>query len=206
MVKKFNRIQSTEPSILSFQDNTPFLVGSNGTYIFTASIANDNSNFKNSPLIVPTLYNIGLKSLESPKLYALMGNSATVDISAQLSKDDILKIKKGANEFIPLQQSFANKVSLQFLENPKEAGIYSVSDKTNTYQNLSFNHNRKESELSYSDLSNIDASNKSRTISGLFENLQKDSSITELWKWFVILALVFLEHTFKIGHDCGCRE
>lgn len=191
-VKKFNRIKTTASSILSFQDKDPFLIGSKGLYLFTASISNENSNFKNSPLIVPTLYNVGLKSLETPKLYSLMGSPTTVDIPVQLSKDDILKMKKLDYEFIPQQQSYTNKVTMSFRDNPKEDGIYSISDKQKTYQNLSFNHPRDESNLSYADISTIENASKSSTIKGLFNTLQKDSSITELWKWFVILALLFL--------------
>jgi len=192
MVKKFNRIKTTTPSILSFEDNNPFLIGSKGFYLFTASIINENSNFKNSPLIVPTLYNVGLKSLETPRLYSVMGSSIAVDIPVSLAKDDILKMKKSDYEFIPQQQSFTNKVALRFIENPQEDGIYSISDKQNTYQNLSFNHPRDESDLTYIDISNVENGNKSSSIKGLFDTLQKDSSITELWKWFVILALLFL--------------
>jgi len=191
-VKKFKRIKTTASSILSFQDKDPFLIGSNGVYIFTASISEENSNFKNSPLIVPTLYNVGLKSLETPKLYSLMGSPTKVDIPIQLSKDDIVKMKKSDFEFIPQQQSYTNKVTLSFSENPREDGIYSIVDNQKTYQNLSFNHPRDESDLSYSDLSTIKNASKSSTIEGLFDTLQKDSSITELWKWFVILALLFL--------------
>jgi len=191
-VQRFIRVRTTAPSILSFEDKGPFLVGSNGMYLFTASIVNENSNFKNSPLIVPTLYNIGLRSLRSPNLYAQLGNSSTVDIPVQLAKDDILKMKKGEYEFIPQQQLYTNKVTLRFADNPKEAGIYSITDKQNTYQNLSFNHSREESDLNYSNLDAVEIVAKPTTISGLFDRLQKDESITELWKWFVIFALLFL--------------
>jgi hypothetical protein len=191
-VKRFKRIKTTSASILSFQDRDPFLVGSNGIYLFTAAISNENSNFKNSPLIVPTFYNMGLKSLKMPMLYSLTDNSTSIDIAVQLAKDDILKVAKEGYEFIPQQQSFANKVSLHFKENPRNDGIYSVGDKQTTYQNISFNYPRTESELSYSSLEHIDAKSKPDDIKSLFETLQKDSAVTELWKWFVILALLFL--------------
>jgi len=45
-------------SVLSYEDGKPFLQNNGNAYIFTASMSNKNSNFKNSPLIVPTLYNI----------------------------------------------------------------------------------------------------------------------------------------------------
>ncbi|MBM1107369.1 BatA domain-containing protein [Aurantibacter crassamenti] len=196
IVKKFVGIKTTLPSLLSFQDKNPFFIGTKGLYLFTASLSSENSNFKNSPLIVPTLYNVGLKSLESPQLYAVIGSTTQVDIAAQLSKDDILKMKKAEFEFIPQQQSFSKKVSLQFIENPQEDGIYTISDKQKVYQNLSFNYARNESDLTYSDLSTLNEASRSNSINSLFDTLQKDSSITELWKWFVIFALIFL--TFEI--------
>ncbi|MGB7393393.1 MAG: BatA domain-containing protein, partial [Pricia sp.] len=58
-VKQFFRVRTSAPTILSFQDNSPFLIGGDGTYLFTASISAGNSNFKNSPLIVPTFYQMG---------------------------------------------------------------------------------------------------------------------------------------------------
>ncbi|MRH99707.1 hypothetical protein GH721_04095 [Kriegella sp. EG-1] len=191
-VNRYNKIKTTEPSILSYQDKSPFLIGSNGIYLFTAPLNTENTNFKNSPLIVPTLYNIGIKSLESPKLYATIGNNTSIDLAIKLATDDILKLKMNDYEFIPQQQSFNNKVNLKFFENPIKAGIYSVIDKKTAYQNLSFNYSRMESNLIYSNLVNVKESFKSSSIGNLFETLQKDSSITELWKWFVILALSFL--------------
>ncbi|MEO9892860.1 BatA domain-containing protein [Aurantibacter sp.] len=191
-VKNYNRIKTTALHILSFQDKSPFLIGTDGLYLFTASLSKENSNFKNSPLIVPTLYNIGLKSLKSAQLYNIIGNASAIDLPLKLAKDDILKMKRDTYEFIPQQQSFNNKVSLKFIENPAEAGIYSVLDNQKIYQNLSFNYSRAESNLMYTDFSDKNETSKSSTISNLFDTLQKDSSITELWKWFIIFALIFL--------------
>ena len=192
MVKNFNRVKTTAPSILSYQDQAPFLVGSNGVYIFTASITNGNSNFKSSPLIVPTFYVMGVKSLQLPEPYALIGTSKTIDVPVELAKDDILKLTGVDFEFIPRQQSFSNKVSLNFIENPSEAGIFAISDRQRVYRNVSFNFPRTESDLSYLDLEAIDSEHRPASISNLFDGLQKARAITELWKWFVILALVFL--------------
>ena len=192
MVKNFNRIRTTAPSILSYQDQEPFLVGANGVYVFTASIANGNSNFKSSPLIVPTFYVMGIKSLQLSELYATIGNSKTIDVPVKLAKDDILKLTGVDFEFIPQQRSFSNKVSLSFIENPSEAGIFAISDQQEVYRNISFNFPRTESNLSYLDLESIDSEHRPATIGNLFEGLQKARAITELWKWFVILALVFL--------------
>ncbi len=191
-VSQYFRVKTSAPSLLALQDKDPFLFGANQFFAFTASLSKENSNFKNSPLIVPTFYNIGANSLKLPQLYYVLENESKVDIPIKLDKDNILKIKKGEYEFIPQQESFANKVSLSFLENPSEQGIYSLMNAETPLRNLSFNHTREESQLVYGDLNGIPATFKNESIATFFDRMQKDSSIDELWKWFVILALFFM--------------
>lgn len=188
----YHRVKTNAPRILSLDDQDQFLFGANGFYTFTASLSKENTNFKNSPLIVPTFYNIGANSLKLPELYYVLENESQVDIPLKLTKDNILKAKKGDYEFIPQQESFANKVTLSFYENPTEHGIYSLMNNGIPVRNLSFNHARDESQLIYSDLNNLDASYKNESIATFFDRMQKDSAINELWKWFIILALLFM--------------
>lgn len=191
-VSQYYRVKTNAPSILSLQDKDPFLFGADGFYAFTASLARENSNFKNSPLIVPTFYNLGANSLKLPELYYVLKNETSVEIPLKLTKDNILKARKGDYEFIPQQASFANKVSLSFIENPTEDGIYSLINAEVPLRNLSFNHDREEGQLVYSDLTNLKAAYKNESIATFFDRMQKDSSINALWKWFVILALLFM--------------
>ena len=94
-VSQYYRVKTSAPSILSLQDKDPFLFGNNGFFAFTASISRENSNFKNSPLIVPTFYNVGANSLKLPGLYYVLENESNVDIPLKLTKDNILKARKG---------------------------------------------------------------------------------------------------------------
>ncbi|WP_430906908.1 BatA domain-containing protein [Maribacter sp. 2-571] len=185
-------MKTTAPRLLSFQDNSPFLVGDGGKYVFSGAINEENSNFIGSPLIVPTLYNIGMFSLRSPAIYHLMEQNVSVDIQAKLVKDNIVKLQKTTRELIPQQRAQANKVSLYFDETLPEDGIYAITDNIKTLGQLSFNHSRKESTLNYLDLRDVRADSKNTEVATLFENMEKDNRITELWKWFVIFAMVFL--------------
>ena len=186
----FWQLKTKASNILSYANGKPFLVGEKGFYLFTASL-NGSNTFKNSPLIVPTFYKMGLESLQREQLYKAIGTKNNLDISVQLSKDDILKIAKKDFEFIPQQQPYANKVVLSFTENPKEDGNYEVKKEKNILKHISFNYPRTESRLEFTTIDNFKASSKQASISNLFETLQKDDRIRELWKWFVILALVF---------------
>ena len=90
------------------------------------------------------------------------------------------------------RQYFNNKVSITTNEDPNSAGIYIIKNKTETIQNLSYNYNRSESNLIYQDISNLNTIIKSDSITQLFDTIKSDSKINELWKWFIIFALVFL--------------
>ena len=191
-VSRYLKIKTVAPEILSFQDGNPFLVGLENIYLFTASLASENSNFKRSPLIVPTFYTMGHNSLKLPRLYQIIGDRTRVDVSYRLPKDNILSLSNEAVEFIPRQRSLTNKVSLSFDENNIAAGTYEISNNDIWLKNISFNYPREESELHYIDLQGLHSSTKNRSIASFFQNVQKNNAITELWKWFIILAVFFI--------------
>ncbi|MDT0621379.1 BatA domain-containing protein [Croceitalea vernalis] len=190
-VKSFFKTSKSGATIISFSNDQPFLQNFENTYIFTAPINIENSNFQASPLIVPTLYNIAAFSLKRSSLYLKMGVEHDIDIVTNLKKDNIITLHKDTKEFIPRQQSFANKIKLLFIDNPNEDGIYAVLNDSDTLQHLSFNYSRAESNLSYQDMSNLDITSFQNNISELFNELAEDNTITDYWKWFVIFALVF---------------
>ena len=180
------------PSILSFDNNAPFLSGANSVYFFTAPLSNQNSNFQSSPLIVPTFYNIGENSLKLNQLYHILGSSVQVDIPIELTKDYILTVSREGTEFIPKQRSMANKVRLTFDQNPYEDGIYEIRDQERFLKNISFNYSRRESKVDYLDLADIRQEIRQESIASVFEDIRKENRIQELWKWFIILAIVFI--------------
>ena len=179
-------------SILRYQDNRPFLLESNSVYLFTAALNQENSNFRNSPLIVPVFYQIGLESLKKNRLYYKNGTDNSIDIPVELGKDRVLHIKKEESNLIPQQQNFSNRVQINTGNLTLEAGNYEISNENNTVGNISFNYDRQESELDYLDIRKIENANTYETVQDYFSNSNAAGQITALWKWFVIFALVFL--------------
>jgi hypothetical protein len=159
--------------------------------VFTAALNSENSNFKNAPLIVPTFYNMGVNSLKIPELYITLEKNSTIETPNRITKDNVIKVAKAGIEFIPLQKSYANKVSLTFTDNPIEDGIYSLVNAEDTLSNLAFNFGRRESVLRYSDIGSIKANTIENSIPQVFETIAKDNSVDQYWKWFVIFALIF---------------
>ncbi|SDQ78358.1 BatA domain-containing protein [Flagellimonas zhangzhouensis] len=184
------RLQSRLPNILSLQGGEPFLVGLDGVYVFSTSLDLENSNFINSPLIVPTFYNMSQSGSKSPQLYQTLGEPSSIDITTETSGDDILKVAKEGYEFIPLQQNFPNRVRLSFDQLPTEDGIYSVMQNEQVLKKISFNYLRWESELKYLSINELPKTSTQDSVAKLFDYLKADSNITAYWKWFVILALL----------------
>lgn len=188
----YNVTSNVASKVLSFEDSKAFLYQSQNTFIFTTALNSTNSNFKNSPLIVPTLYIIAKLSFKIPQLYYTIGEENSFDVDTQLQQDDILSLVSDDINMIPKQQYFNNKVVINTSENPLIAGIYSIKNKAKTIINVSYNYNRNESDLVYSNLSNLEGATVSNSITEIFDTLKSDSKINALWKWFVIFALALL--------------
>ena len=122
----------------------------------------------------------------------IIGEDQPFVVDALLSKDEILTVKNNIESFIPVQQLLNTKVKMTFGDSPTEAGNFSIFNGTNLLQNISFNYNRTESNLA---LANPDVANNFKQIDNLetvFNTIQTDRTDTQIWKWFVILALLFL--------------
>ena len=109
-----------------------------------------------------------------------------------LPQDDILKIESENGSFIPLQQNFNSKVQITTNELPQLANNYVVKNENQELLKLSYNYNRDESELTYQNISQLENITINNQVSSFFKQMQQDNSITDLWKWFVIFALLFL--------------
>ena len=179
-------------AVLQFEDNKPFLSQNGNVFLFTSALNKENSNFKAINLIVPTFYNIGKSSLQNVTLYYTIGNENTYDVATVLQQDEILTLVHEEVRVIPQQQYFNNKVAITTNETPEKAAVYTIRSKASSIESVSYNYNRAESNLNYQNLSNVENINVSNSITQLFDAIKSDSKINELWKWFVIFALILL--------------
>ncbi|PKW30081.1 vWA domain-containing protein [Flavobacterium lindanitolerans] len=193
-------ISSAYPSILSFEDQNAFLTAIqnpvSSVYVFSAPLNKNNSNFQNSPLIVPTFYNMALSSQKTGISALTIGENSPFLIDASLSKDEIVEIKSLSEEtnekFIPMQQILNNKVKLTFNDFPQEAGNYGIYKQDNLLKEISFNYARTESNIATSNESVLSDYNVIGSIDEVFDTLQTNRTDNEIWKWFVFLTLLFL--------------
>ena len=178
--------------LVGYQNGQPFLAGGEGLYVFAAPLSGSNSNFRQSPLIVPCLYAIGRQSLPQADLYYQIGQKERLELDVSLQEDQILQMQGDAYTFIPRQQSFARKTRLSFGEEPAVAGNYRIENQGETLSRVSFNDPRKE-RLEGETAQDPPPSFEEFSGAGpLVAEYQNRTRSTPLWKWFVILALLFV--------------
>ncbi|MEG0849778.1 MAG: BatA and WFA domain-containing protein, partial [Flavobacterium sp.] len=189
-------ISSPYPAVLSYEDQTAFVTAIqnqvSGITVFSAPINTENSNFQQSPLIVPLFYKMGQNNQKTGVNALTIGNNQPYFVDVLLTKDAILEVKGTDDSFIPIQQILNNKVKLTFNDFPETAGNYSIFDKKEWVENLSFNYKRSESDLSQVNTNIVSKFKTADTISTIFNTLQTERTDSQIWKWFVIFALLFL--------------
>jgi hypothetical protein len=187
-------------NIISFENDTPFISqiknGKHNIYWFSSSLNIKNSNFINSPLIVPVFFNFGTLSFKQSQLFYRIGTKNKIDIETSLKKEKILKITNSESTFIPLQLKFQNKVQITTSDESLNPGFYNVLKNNDTIQKLAFNYPKDEGNLNFMDLNDLKEINKngfvSTSISDVFEEINKKNEVHWLWKWFLTLAIVSL--------------
>jgi hypothetical protein len=182
--------------VLSYSDGTPFLASLTNrlgnVYVFTAPVNKVNSNFQNSPLIVPTYYNMALSSGKTGISAIKIGQNQSLLLDAVLSKDEVLAVKKDKSDFIPMQQVLNNKVKLSFGDYPEVSGNYSIFKGDENLKNISFNHPRTESDLSLQNQSVLSTFTKADSVATIYNDIKSGRTASEMWKWLIIGTLLFL--------------
>tara|TARA_R110002072_G_scaffold118631_1_gene250649 strand:- start:57001 stop:58935 length:1935 start_codon:yes stop_codon:yes gene_type:complete len=194
-VNSYYDILTNATSVLKYEDGKPFILQKNNVYLSTAAVNSENSNFQNSPLIVPTLFNMAQQSLALPKLYYTLGEQNTFAVPIALMQDEILAMRDSTDStvsFIPLQQTKANKVIITTNEDPNSSGIYSIEKEGEFIEHVSFNYSREESILQYANPEDWPGINIYNSVEELFDSLAEANEINSFWKWFAIFALLFL--------------
>ena len=194
--KKSFTISTTNPAVLNYEDQSPFLISTNTSSgsisVFAAPLNMENSNFQQSPLIVPVFYKMATNNQNNDVNAIPIGTKNNLFVDAALSSDGVLNVKNQTENFIPMQQILNTKVKLTFDELPEQAGNFSVFNKNAALQNISFNYNRTESNLEESNAAIVSDFTTFDSIETLFDRLQTDRTDNQLCKWFVIFALLLM--------------
>lgn len=172
---------------------------------FTVPLDPVFSNFPQQALFVPVLYNIALISHPSHNLYNFIGDNKGIRVGTTLPADDkIYKIKSLSGDFdmIPQISNSGNMVNIFVGNQIPMAGNFELVNDKNVITSLAFNYNRGESDLSCNsireletllDKSHLDSFSILKTgQKPLNEVISQMNSGTQLWRYFIWLALFFL--------------
>lgn len=175
------------------------------SYVLSASLRDDWTNFQRHALFVPAIYNIALNSLSNSTSAEIIGSNGFIPVNSRIADSEILEMSSTTDNqaFIPERVARTEGSGIFVHDQVKQDGQYLLrTDQGDTIQPVSFNYNRTESDMSF--LSAEELTEKA-TVLGI-SNLQIVDGSTEtianqvkelhdgkqLWRLFLILALLSL--------------
>ena len=177
--------------VLSYDDGNAFLSELNNTFVFTAPLNEENSNFQNSPLVVPVFYKIGLRNTSAGTLYYPISERNGISFQVNLEQDQILELQMEEERIIPEQRAYNSFATITTGNEINRAGNYRVTLENQPIASVSFNSSRAENLDSYYSDEEIGAMVLSE-VGEFVQELESENNKIELWKIFVMAALFFL--------------
>ena len=86
----------------------------------------ENSNFQQSPLIVPVFYQLAKSKEQNGVTEQIIGKTNSFFVSTKVDREGILTVKNETEQFIPIQQIGSKKVKMEFGDHPKQAGNFAI--------------------------------------------------------------------------------
>lgn len=177
-------------------------------YIFTSNLSSDNTNFVSQALFVPTLWNMALFSQKIPQTFYFLSGDNNIDITSSVNSTnlEVLHIKSLDNKVsvIPQITKANNRIMINPINTPLKSGNYNIYNKEELITGVSFNYDRRESEMRF--LSNTQLKNKIKPMKTNFKVLdtknQMISSFIEKTKNNNILfPIIFILLLASIGFE-----
>jgi hypothetical protein len=203
-----DQMQRSEITLIKFRNGKSALnthsFGDGTVYTFAFPLDKKNFNFIRHVIFVPTIYNMVLNSGDKQKYSYSIDNEEPVYLNQNQNPGKLKVVNlKTKDEFLTTIRTLGTgKKQIILDELPKQAGHYLVKDGNQTIQSISYNFSRKESVPEfYSEedlLKKIQPSKfkqfqliKATEIT-FSETLKELSHGRQLWKYFIILAILFL--------------
>jgi len=189
--------------LLKFKNDLPFLSRVQPqAYLMAAPLRDELSGFHRHAIFVPVMYRIASlsKSISRQLEYSLSETVITVLIDS-VSGTDIVKLRNQKQELIPNQRVIKNALILELPKFSLQPGYYELVKDDQVIKLLSFNfgksesllkqYGREEIEKTFSEFENVKIFEVSE-VSAVNTEIQKSSVGIPLWKYSLMLALIFL--------------
>lgn len=188
-------------AILRFKNGQPYLSRFENTFVLASSLNREASDLATHAIFVPVMYRIAAtgKKAERKPYYYLSTSLVTVPADS-LAGEEPARMK-GIQELVPSQRKFGDRLLLEIPRYSVNQGFYYVTHQRDTLDLLAFNLEKKESMLDQFTGEEVktalgggnQVSIFKATSTDTFSNEIKERYLgTPLWKYAVILALIFL--------------
>lgn len=198
--------QRGEEILLSYRDGSPYLAkytsGRGNLYLCAAPLNTASNNLvNNGEIFVPMLYKMAISAGGDPRIAYTIGRDEVLQADHRVSATEMVyKLRSRVGEFIPEQRIVGNTVFLGLNNQIQEAGYYQLfRDAKEILQEYAFNFNRQESALDYYTPADLqERVGPLAAIMSVGDNAVLTAQIEEqsqgiaLWRWCLMLALVFL--------------
>jgi hypothetical protein len=199
-----SRSKVSEEVLLRYRDGGSYLSKysiDQGRLYFCAAPINTayNSLVQNAEIFVPMLYKMALSRSSQSRMSYSIGEDEVIELNQNEFDGQEVVEMHGHSVFIPAMNKLGARVMLEFHDQIKKDGVFSLKVADTEIQQLAFNYNRDESDLSClppDELRKI-IGNHGQVITDqkstdLAQFLKENEEGRPLWKWLLIFALVFL--------------
>ncbi len=204
VLTKFNS-RGEEP-LLTYRDGSTYLGKyrreQGHLYLCSAPLAEEyNSLVRSGEIFIPMLYKMAISTAKDRAIAYTIGKDELIEADNRITEGELVyKMKGKAEEFIPNQKIIGPKVILTVGEQVKEDGFYDLFlTEGEVISKYAFNFDREESNLEFFNQTDLTAAaaNHIKVIdaadaSNLTPLIGERSQGVVLWRWCVILALLFL--------------
>ncbi|MBV6646409.1 MAG: BatA domain-containing protein [Cyclobacteriaceae bacterium] len=204
--KKLFSLPSTHEILLGDQYGRPYLSrrkGDRNTYAFASPLESNFTSMQEHAIFLPLMYRIAQQSAAIDRAIAFSIDERFISIpSRELSNNTYFQLKGEDQEFIPNVFVSKNLINIELPPSSLTPGFYFLVDGTgDTLSTLALNSSKKESDMrvysqeelenafsSYENISVLDYSSAEE----LQLILNDSSQSSQIWKYALILALMFL--------------
>ncbi len=204
-------VSSGVESLVSLLNGDDFLlatkIGNGRFYMLSVPLDKEFSNFISHPLFVPVMYGVAIEGDAYTELFNIIGKNEKIvlnSISNLPSNDQVYLVKKYREDytFIPEQQIVTGGLIVDMHDGIESDGFYELSLDNDPEHVFAFNFNRNESYLDFYTADELNEQIESEALThvkvlsianaGYLELLNTVHKESQLWKLFIIFALLML--------------
>ncbi|MFT4032019.1 MAG: BatA domain-containing protein [Siphonobacter sp.] len=194
--------QTAGEKLLQFRSGQPYLtstrIGNGRLYVLASTL--EATDFPQNALFLPILYKMAILSVQQTPITHTFPSFRV--IVPEAPKNGLFKLKKDKQLLIPIQRLAGTELIAELpaqTDQPLESGYYELLLDDKAVQVIAFNHTAEESKMevySPQELKAIFKDQKNIQVyddqSDFVSQYKSQNVGLSLWKWFLVIALVFL--------------